>query len=280
MLLAVELLFGGIFSAESIQAQMNVWQTNVTKNELGVCLMKPFVTERIRPGIKTSSVSGMVFGRFGSSKLRSVFAIPFYTVDFNSYIRIPEPGLLGPHTGSRKSIIGNPYLGIQHSIKRTSSFGELGVWIPVSSFDEANDAAAAYGQMSHPLYIEPVFSGVWSVSGAINNIHGGEKPISAKTRFGFSVVKPEKHTDLFGEYAGMVFIEKKSYCAGVGLSGRILLNQPNSAGLWDRTLHEFALWYELILSNIRPGVRIRAPLDSETQESVSVIGDFYFSRSL
>ena len=181
-----------------------------------------------------------------------------------------EGGVGGSDT---ETAVGNPYIGFRTAPgEATGLRWSAGVRIPIAS---DGNAATGVGLLSSTSdRFEAFIPDLLAVAVAGRYVGGLSDIAYVSGRLGAvgDVPTDEGDVDVFLQYGAKSWIESQGLAAGLGLSGRYLLTEPDLT-FGDRTLHELGIWAEYAFGSISPGVRVQLPVGDQMSGFVDrVIG--------
>lgn len=169
-----------------------------------------------------------------------------------------------------ETVVGNPYLGVEGSFGPSNVYGRIGGRLPLTPEDKP--VASFVGFSSDLDRWEAFLPDQVAVDVLIG--YRGQRPSGFifGVRGGPTLLIPTESgpdTEVFALLNGRVGYVGDGYGVTGGIGSRVLLSQPGLS-FADRSFHQLSAGAWLEGSPVRPGLRIRLPLD----EDLSDVTDF------
>lgn len=259
ILIAMVMVF--TMGSSSLKAQ-SIWLSNNDGKSISLEGFKPIYDEE---GYSFSTGTFSLGFRFPIGKSLLVAELPYVHAAY----KFESPYF---NMSLSESGIGNPYIGLQQRVSNSSTFGEVGLRIPLASEDKwlANmigiytDLDCQEAFVPHWLPITAMLN-YWkkSDSGLIFRLRGG--PLlwinTEKSEFDDSMELLMKYSAQIGYESGQVRLLG-------GLIGRMIVTEGD-LNISERTAHQLGFSASVGFGNIRPGILILLPLEEEIKEVIN-----------
>ncbi len=173
-----------------------------------------------------------------------------------------------------ESGIGNPYIGLQQRISNSSTFGEVGLRIPLAPEDKwLANMIGIYSDLDRQEAFVPHWLPITAMlnylkksnAGLIFRLRGG--PLlwinTEKSEFDDSIELLMKYSAQIGYESGQVRLLG-------GLVGRMIVTEGD-LDISERTAHQLGFSASVGFGNVRPGFLLLLPLDEEMKDVTNYV---------
>jgi hypothetical protein len=175
-----------------------------------------------------------------------------------------------------ETALGNPYIGIMFGERSASSYGEVGVRLPIAR-DDHNGLGTGF--MSDHNRWEAFFEDILTIRGAGNYIHRVPSGFQLHLRGGTSLWV---YTDDFGDESVEALADygvhgwypvSEQVRISAGLTGRVIVSESDLS-LSERMLNQFGVAVIGRFGGVEPGLHLRRPFsfDEDRDEPSYVLG--------
>lgn len=240
-----------------------LWQTWDADRGLSIHVARPrfddFTDIDFVENVESTSLAAFVAGRLRiSESLLLVAEVPLSRYGFSTLEQDIDT----------ETTFGNPYLGCE-IVHGTSSFTEIGIWLPLKSDDSGDMLAMVTGQTitGRTDRVEAfLHDQTLSISAASNVIHEMSSGLHLRLRAGPTILldtgdnSPHHTNELIVHYGGHMWTEPDWGYLGAGVTGVAIVSE-DGIDLAERIDHQALLSAALDRGTLMPGVQIRIPLD-------------------
>lgn len=179
----------------------------------------------------------------------------------------------GSIEGSRSSVFGSPYLGVEIGSAEGTGFAELGVHIPVSQDFGDDDFSRGIGLFADVDRWEPFFSDVVNVLAVGNYRKVNDSGFVIGVRAGPSLWMytgefSDESPDIDLLYGGLVGYEQGRGSLVAMLTGRWTVTAED-AGFGEASSHQLGIQGAMAFGNLRPSLTLRLPVDEDLSDAVN-----------
>ncbi len=176
--------------------------------------------------------------------------------------------------------LGNSYLGLEIRFKDSPVYAEIGLRAPLApGEDDENASAAITGFLND--FSDRLEAFILPVTAILNYRYNSPKGFVLRLRGGPSILVAtgERDKSEVGlNYGVQAWYAGKQVRVGGGLTGRAILTEEGNFG--ERSVHQFGVNADLLLSQVRPGVYFRLPLDKDWSDFVNFVFGLKFDVRL
>jgi len=204
-----------------------------------------------------------------NQNLHFLMDLPVAIYDYEYYIGLPEYW-----EADAEVTMGNPFVGFELSDRRRTTYGMIGVRLPLIN-DDKNENAKAYGLVTdvdrteafldHTTPITLRF-GIRSRFDESLTFHAYAGPTFWLYHEGHSNAYQGDLEDIFDEifvdYGAQIWLHTDVVRFGAGITGRYWVSLDD-ANFDESSVHQFGFAANVGRGRIRPGLHLRFPLDED-----------------
>lgn len=197
-------------------------------------------------------------------------------VDVVAEIPITHFGVDGPSGADSETALGNPYLGVELGPHEGSTFGELGVRLPVAAED---NRGLSTGFLSDRDRWGAFLGDVLTIRGAVNYLHREPSGFRVRLHGGPSIWvytgdDGGDSMELLADYGAHAWYAASAQVhLSAGVTGRIIVSEGD-IDFVDRMINQFGLAVIGRFERVHPGLHVRIPFDfdGEPDETSYILG--------
>jgi len=197
-------------------------------------------------------------------------------IDVVAELPISHFGTDGPVGTDSETALGNPYIGVELGSHEGSTFGELGMRLPVVSGD--NDGLVT-GFFSDRDRWGAFFEDALTIRGALNYLHRASSGFRVRLHGGPSIWVYTNddggdNMELLANYGAHAwYAASEQVYLSAGLTGRIIVSEGD-IDFADRMINQFGLAVIGRFERVHPGLHVRVPFDfdGESNETSYILG--------
>lgn len=253
-----------IAASSSLTAQ-SIWLYNSNNKTISFEAFKPFFDAE---GYTFFTGAYFLSFRFPIGKSLLVAELPYV---YGAYNVETFYGNMSESEGS----IGNPYIGLQSRISNSSTFGEVGFRLPLTSDDKrlANYIGRNFSDLDRMEGFVPNCLPIMAMLNYQNNSNPG--PVFRLRGGPVLWINTDKDEyedsiELWLKYSAQIGYESEQLCFLVGLVGQLLVTEGD-LDFSERTVHQLGISNSIGFGKIRPGIVILLPLDEEIREVMNYL---------
>lgn len=171
--------------------------------------------------------------------------------------------------GFSATLLGNPYVGIDHTpVAASGLVGRLGARLPVATesgdFNGFAQVLAALGDYDR---FEAWVEDLWAVAGQLGWRARAASGLGGGFTIGGTLLAPkDADKEVLADYRADVGYRDDRVAVGAEFTGRALLSEPD-LDVGQRTIHQLTVGAGVALGSVWPRVFVRIPVDADLKDA-------------